>query len=100
MALYDISRLSGPSALRPVGQGLTPGAKPEPGPARSPAPASPAANGISVETGSRITAGPVPVEQDRVQEIRAALRDGSYPLVPTQISDAIIAARLMLSHSQ
>lgn len=97
MALYDITRLTGPSALRPAGQGTTAGTKPEPGAARSPDAAKP---GISVETGSRITAGSVPVQQDRVQEIRAALRDGSYPLVPTQISDAIIAARLMLSNSQ
>lgn len=35
-----------------------------------------------------------PVDTDRVSEIRKALRDGTYPLVPTRIADAIIAARV------
>lgn len=36
-----------------------------------------------------------PVDQDRVAEIRAALGEGRYPLIPTQIADAMIAARFM-----
>jgi negative regulator of flagellin synthesis FlgM len=32
-----------------------------------------------------------------VQEIRNALRDGSYPLVPAKIADAMIAAQVSLS---
>jgi negative regulator of flagellin synthesis FlgM len=60
---------------------------------RSPAPAS----GISVEvTAGADTAAP-PVDAERVQQIRAALRDGSYPLVPTQIADALIAAQVSLA---
>ncbi|MDJ0643661.1 MAG: flagellar biosynthesis anti-sigma factor FlgM [Erythrobacter sp.] len=50
--------------------------------------------GISIEVGSAIDAGEPPVDTDRVAEIRKALQDGSYPLVPTKIADAMIAARV------
>ena len=43
---------------------------------------------------ARITAGHHPVEHDRVAEIRKALQDGRYPIIPTEIADAIIAAGL------
>lgn len=53
--------------------------------------------GVSIEISARISSGvettKPPVNQDRVAEIRDALRDGSYPLVPTQIADAMIAAQ-------
>ena len=35
-----------------------------------------------------------PIDQDRVKEIRKALETDSYPLVPAQIADALIAAEL------
>jgi negative regulator of flagellin synthesis FlgM len=50
-------------------------------------------NGVAVEIGTQVAAGP-PVDADRVAEIRDALRDGTYPLVPTKIADAMIAAQL------
>ncbi|RIV85770.1 hypothetical protein D2V07_10600 [Aurantiacibacter zhengii] len=56
--------------------------------------------GVSVQTDARVSAGAAPVDADRVQEIRQALREGSYPLVPFQITDAIIAARHMLSDAR
>lgn len=37
-----------------------------------------------------------PVDHERVAEIREALRDGTYPIVPAKIADALIAARLTL----
>jgi len=43
------------------------------------------------------TGDPPPVDAERVQEIRNALRDGSYPLVPAKIADAMIAAQVSLS---
>ncbi len=43
---------------------------------------------------ARITAGERPFNDDRVAEIRKALADGRYPIIPTEIADAIIAARL------
>ena len=42
---------------------------------------------------SRVSAGPEgPVDRDRVADIRKALETNSYPLIPTEIADAIIAA--------
>lgn len=62
-----------------------------------------AAAGISVEVSApavnAATAAP-PVDAERVQQIRAALQDGTYPLVPTKIADAIIAAQVSLSLPQ
>lgn len=44
---------------------------------------------------SHLSAGrDVPIDQDRVAEIRRALETGTYPLLPTKIADAIIAAGL------
>lgn len=54
---------------------------------------TPDASGVSLEVSSGVTATKAPVDSDRVSEIREALRDGSYPLVPTKIADAIIAAQ-------
>lgn len=50
--------------------------------------------GVEIAVGSTVDAGSAPVDRDRVAEIREALRDGSYPLVPTEIADAMIAAQL------
>ena len=51
------------------------------------------ADGIAVEVTAPVQSGP-PVDTDRVAEIRSALRDGTYPLVPAKIADAMIAAQL------
>ncbi|MCC6827767.1 MAG: flagellar biosynthesis anti-sigma factor FlgM [Novosphingobium sp.] len=40
--------------------------------------------------------GEAPVDADRVAEIRKAIENGSYPIVPTKIADAIIAAGILL----
>lgn len=37
-----------------------------------------------------------PVDGERVAEIRRALEDGRYPLVPARIADAMIASGFML----
>ena len=68
--------------------------------ARSPAASRPVATpeaGISVELSASAEVSTPPVDAERVQQIRAALQDGSYPLVPTKIVDAIIAAQVSLS---
>ena len=54
---------------------------------------SASANGVAVEITAPAQSGP-PVDTDRVAEIRSALRDGTYPLVPAKIADAMIAAQL------
>lgn len=43
---------------------------------------------------ARVTAGQQPIDHDRVAEIRKALQDDRYPIIPTEIADAIIAAGL------
>ncbi|MEP3049915.1 MAG: flagellar biosynthesis anti-sigma factor FlgM [Erythrobacter sp.] len=52
--------------------------------------------GISVEISQSAAANAAPVDNERVSEIRQALKDGSYPLVPAKIADAMIAARVGL----
>ena len=66
-----------------------------------PRPAAPgtqgAAPGITLEVAAAPEAATPPVDAERVIAIRNALRDGSYPLVPTRIVDAMIAAQVSLS---
>jgi negative regulator of flagellin synthesis FlgM len=37
-----------------------------------------------------------PVDAERVATIRKAIEDGSYPIIPMQVADAMIAAGLLL----
>ena len=43
-----------------------------------------------------LNAGEMPVDSDRVSVIRKAIQSGNYPLFPTKISDAMIAAGILL----
>lgn len=43
-----------------------------------------------------LDAGQVPVDGERVSQIRKAIQSGTYPIYPTKISDAMIAAGIML----
>ncbi|QIQ87157.1 flagellar biosynthesis anti-sigma factor FlgM [Erythrobacter sp.] len=69
-----------------------------------PTKAGPAApdSGVSIELGAGTVRAPAldtatpPVDRERVAEIRKALEEGRYPLVPTRIADAMIAARVSL----
>ncbi len=61
--------------------------------------AKPAGGGVSLSIGSALPAEEIstakpPIDSDRISLIRDALREGSYPLVPVKIADAIIAAQL------
>ncbi|KUR71921.1 flagellar biosynthesis anti-sigma factor FlgM [Novosphingobium sp. FSW06-99] len=49
-----------------------------------------------VATSLTIDAGSAPVDQDRVSQIRSAVQNGTYPVIPTKIGDAMIAAGVML----
>lgn len=40
--------------------------------------------------------GQAPVDAERVQVIRHAIETGAYPVIPTKIADAMIAAGLLL----
>lgn len=61
------------------------------------APGKAPAAGISVEVSAAVNIAAPPVDAERVEQIRAALRDGTYPLVPTKIADAMIAAQVSLA---
>ena len=50
--------------------------------------------GVAIEVSSAIDTATPPVETERVEQIRKALQDGTYPLVPAKVADAIIAARV------
>jgi|KBSSwiStaDraftv2_1062776.scaffolds.fasta_scaffold511924_2 negative regulator of flagellin synthesis FlgM len=41
-------------------------------------------------------AGEAPVDTDRVEVIRKAVESGTYPVIPTRIADAMIAAGVLL----
>jgi negative regulator of flagellin synthesis FlgM len=60
----------------------------------APAPKTSAA--VSTST----AAGAAPVDTDRVATIKKAIQSGTYPVVPARISDAMIAAGLMLRVSK
>jgi negative regulator of flagellin synthesis FlgM len=40
--------------------------------------------------------GDAPVDVDRVAEIRKAVEQGHYPVIPARVADAMIAAGLLL----
>ena len=97
MSISDVSKIGNLQPVRGAGadgKSLNDSAR---HPAKSDA--APGA-GVSVETRGSVSAGSPPIDTDRVSEIREALKDGSYPLVPSKIADAMIAARLMLSTPQ
>lgn len=53
-------------------------------------------DGATVVSTTALDAGQPPVDSDRVASIRKAIQDGNYPIIPTKISDAMIAAGMML----
>lgn len=60
-------------------------------PARSPA-ADPASIALSTKSAGEAP----PADATRVQEIRKAVEQGRYPIVPARIADAMIAAGYLL----
>lgn len=68
--------------------------------ATDPAKASPrVASGekdVEVSVNELFEAGKPPVDAERVEQIRNAIKEGSYPLVPAKIADAMIAASILL----
>ena len=58
-------------------------------------------NGIARSVGpvvrsAQFAVGPIPVDSERVQQIRRAIEQGTYPLVPAKVADAMIAAGMLL----
>ncbi len=94
MPSFELSKLQGVSAPRALSTSER-GEIDQRAGARVVQAGDPAAkSGVALEIGSLANTTEPPVDFDRVAKIREALRDGSYPLVPTKIADAIIAARI------
>lgn len=96
MPSVELSKLPGVGASRPVTasdrvQIEARGAISAPA---SPAAAAPPVSGISLEVTAASAAATPPVDAERVAQIRRALSDGSYPLLPAKIADAMIAAQV------
>lgn len=58
------------------------------------------AAGVTLEVNASVNTSSAPVNTDRVAQIRDALKDGSYPLIPAEIADAIIAAQISFGIEQ
>lgn len=55
----------------------------------------------AVEPSTALDPGAAPIDAERVAMIRKALENGTYPVIPTQIADAMIAAGVLLwSHQE
>ncbi len=94
MPSVELSKLPGIGAPRALSASERAQVEPRPRPAAATSTGNSAATGISLEvTGAAEVLAP-PVDAERVAEIRKALRDGTYPLVPTRIVDAMIAAQV------
>ena len=96
MSPFDLNRLTGAGPIRGVSRDLA-GTRADARPASA---GSQRDGGVIVESTAIPQAGKPPLDTDRIKEIREALRDGTYPIVPAQIADAMIAARLLLSGGQ
>ncbi|MBC7492671.1 MAG: flagellar biosynthesis anti-sigma factor FlgM [Novosphingobium sp.] len=93
----------------PVGAARTNAAKPSTAVASAAAPtaasapssasasASASAPAAAVQTSQALDPGKPPIDENRVSVIRNAIQKGTYPLLPTKVADAMIAAGLMLS---
>jgi len=100
MSSFDINRLQSISGISPASSAVSnsdrASARPAPDSGASSLSGavgrSTASTGVAVEVAAPVQSGP-PVDNDRVAEIRSALREGTYPLVPTKIADAMIAAQ-------
>ncbi len=92
MPSIELSKLPGVSAARAITAGERAQIEARPRPA-----AAADTSGISLEVTAASEPASPPVDAERVQQIKSALRDGSYPLVPTRIADAMIAAQVSMS---
>ena len=54
----------------------------------------------SAREAARAMAARPPVDQERVQQIKKALQEGRYPLVPAEIADRMIAAQMKWAEKQ
>lgn len=60
------------------------------------APARAEAAAPAVEVDPTLTSTQPPIEQGRIDEIRKAIEQGRYPVIPMRVADALIASGLLL----
>lgn len=94
MPSFEMNKLQAVTAPRALSDTDRAGTLPITAPSTAKPAAAAPANGVSIEVGPAVDPTTPPIDNERVQEIRAALKNDSYPLVPTEIADAIIAAQL------
>ena len=93
MASFELSKLQGVTSVRPLAESDRAQLDARARQVAAADDSTGAKPGVSLEVGTNVDTSTPPVDNERVQKIRKALQDGSYPLVPTKIADAIIAAR-------
>lgn len=86
---------SGPHAPRAVGGVDARIARTAAGAADKPASQS-ASAAATVVRSDALDAGEAPVNSERVSEIRKAIEEGNYPVIPMRVADAMIAAGFLL----
>ncbi len=94
MPSFELSKLQAVTGPRALSDTDRAGARPLGGVGAATNGSPSPANGVSIEVNSTLDASTPPINNERVQEIKDALKNGSYPLVPTEIADAMIAAQL------
>lgn len=94
MPANEITRTNGLAAPRPVNRETQGGRVHHQRAAHA---ARPDSSAVKVETVGDADIRRIPVDAERVAQIRGALRDGTYPLLPTRTADAMIAARMLLA---
>ena len=67
---------------------------------RLPTPAKAETAAPTIEVDATLTAAEPPVDHGRVNDIRKAIEQGRYPVIPMRISDALIASGLLLRSGQ
>lgn len=51
---------------------------------------------VEVTRSELLDKGDAPIDVERVAKIRKAIADGTYPLVPAKIADALLASSILL----
>lgn len=94
MPANEITRTNGLAAARPANRETQGGRVPH---QRAESIARPDSSAVIVETAGDADIRQIPVDTERVAQIRGALKDGTYPLLPMRTADAMIAARMLLA---
>ena len=96
------ARSVGPVQVRTTPVAATPSGAPQSGVSSQVAPSSslPVGTSPKVERSAAFDPGAAPVDAERVAVIRRAVEQGNYPVIPTKIADAMIAAGMLLRSPQ